>query len=130
MSNKAQIAELLGIDPQAASMAPARITRHVFFDTMATKHGIAPATEDEALRLWEASEALESKQAALRQAANPINKGLNILLGSQKQASAANNTQVDEQKYYDARNNLVESKTAAYLADPLVYGTLLTAFTE
>ena len=119
-----RVSDLLGIDRQAAAEVPLRIARAAFFDQLA-KHGISPSDDQQAVALLEASDKLESKRAAFQAANDPVNKGLQMLIGKKEAASPqpqARDLQTIRHEAY--------RKVAELLADPYVYGAQLVNLVE
>jgi hypothetical protein len=133
MTNQEMLADSLGIDPDAARAVPDRIRKMAFFEQLAL-HGIVPGDQNEALRMLQCSDQLETKRAAFIQSVNPVNQAMDLLSPKQAAAPIAP-AQRQPGLVHDVRQSpelsyTVNQKIASMLADPLVYGSLMTAFTE
>ena len=114
------IAEQLGIDRQQAAGAPELIRKQAFFQRLA-EHGITPKSDQEAIRLLQASDVLEAKTASFEQALNPVTRATDMLLGKQAQAPGRAAPSIDQE-----RQGAVGSYLQACLQDPVTYAALLT----
>lgn len=128
MTNQEMLAEALDIDPAAARAVPDRIRKMAFFEQLAA-HGIVTENEQDALRMLEASDRLEAKRAAVVRSHDPVTRAIDLLVPKQAAAPASPGL-VHDTRQAPSLDRSVNQKVAMLLQDPLVYGALMTAFTE